>query len=180
VPLAFLVLAGVPHHLRGWFTAVWPADLSPLAVNVRIIHAILRLTTCLLLFGHGALGMFNSKSGLTAHYASIGLDTIGVGGLTVTPVIGAFEIVMAVTVLVAPLPSLLLSIGMWKMATEALFMTSGALPFEWIERAGSYVAPLSLYVLIIAQEFRYGPFLFPRRPLTSSSPAAGGKAPRCW
>jgi hypothetical protein len=58
--------------------------------------------------------------------------------------VGGLEIVMAVAVLVAPFPSLLISIGLWKMATEMLFMTAGALPFEWIERAGSYMAPLAL------------------------------------
>jgi hypothetical protein len=28
VPLAFLVLAGVPCRLRGWFAAVWPSEWS--------------------------------------------------------------------------------------------------------------------------------------------------------
>ena len=55
--------------------------------------------------------------------------------------VGGLEIVLAVAVLVAPFPSLLIAIGVWKMATETLFMTSGALPFEWIERAGSYSPP---------------------------------------
>ena len=96
----------------------------------------------MLLLGHGALGAFNSKPALTAHYASIGLQNIVVGGLTLTQVVGGVEIVLAMAVLVAPLPSLLLGIGLWKMGTEALFMTAGSLPFEWIERAGSYVAPL--------------------------------------
>jgi hypothetical protein len=50
-------------------------------------------------------------------------------------------IVLAIAVLVAPLPSLLIGIGLWKMGTETLFITSGSLPFEWIERAGSYMAP---------------------------------------
>jgi hypothetical protein len=71
-----------------------------------------------------------------------------VGGLTLTRMVGGVELVLAVTVLVAPLPSLLLGIGMWKMATEALFMTAGALPFEWIERAGSYMAPVALSYLV--------------------------------
>jgi hypothetical protein len=58
------------------------------------------------------------------------------------------KIVLAIAVVVAPLPSLLLRICLWKMGTETLFMTAGSLPFEWIERAGSYIAPLALYVLI--------------------------------
>jgi hypothetical protein len=178
MPLAFLILAGVPRSLHGWFAAVGPADLSPLTINAaRTIHSILRVTICLLLLGHGGLGAFNSSSALTAHYASIGFDHVAVGGLGLTQLVGGFKIVVAVAVLVAPLPGLLLSIAMWKMATEALFMTSGALPFEWIERAGSYVVPLTLYSLVLTQEFRHGPLLFPQRPLTPL-PQTPGARPR--
>jgi hypothetical protein len=145
VPLAFLVLAGVPRCRRGWFTPVWPSTMRPLTVDsAQAMHVILRVTTCLLLLGHGALGALHNKPALTAHYASIGLHDLAVGGLTLTQMVGGLEIVMAVAVLVAPFPSLLISIGLWKMATEMLFMTAGALPFEWIERAGSYMAPLAL------------------------------------
>ena len=146
VALAFLVLAGVPCSLRGWFAPVWPSTTSSLTVDrARVMHVILRLTTCLLLLGHGAL---NGKPALTAHYASIGLHDIVVSGLTLTRMIGGVEMVLAIAVLVAPLPSLLLGICLWKLATEMLFMTSGSLPFEYIERAGSYTAPLALYALL--------------------------------
>src|SRR5215510_1426299 len=47
VPLAFLVLAGVSRSLRGWFALVWPSATSPLTVDrARVIHGLLRLTTC--------------------------------------------------------------------------------------------------------------------------------------
>jgi hypothetical protein len=52
------------------------------------MHWILRVRTCLLLLGHGALGALNSKPALTAHYASIGLQNTVVGGLTLTQVVG--------------------------------------------------------------------------------------------
>ena len=153
VPLAFLVLAGVPHHLRGWFAPVWPSTIRPLIVdNARAMHKILLVTTCLLLLGHGMLGAINNKPALTAHYASIGLQDIAVDGLTLTRMIGGLELGLVVAVLVAPFPNLLLGICVWKMATEALFMTSGSLPFEWIERAGSYVAPLALYYLMVTHK----------------------------
>jgi hypothetical protein len=152
VPLAFLVCAGVPCSLRGWFAPVWPSAMPPLTVDrAQVIHRILRVTTCLLLLGHGALGAFYNKSALTAHYASIGLQNVTVGGLTLTQVVGGLEIVLAAAVLVAPLPSLLLGSCLWKMGTETLFMTAGSLPFEWIERAGSYVAPLALYYLMVTK-----------------------------
>jgi hypothetical protein len=148
VPLAFLVLAGVPRCLRGWFKPAWLSTMRPLTVDsARVLHGILRVTTCVLLLGHGALGALHNKPVLTAHYASIGLPDLAVGGLTLTRLVGGLELALAVAVLVAPLPSLLIGIGVWKMATEALFMTSGALPFEWVERAGSYMAPLALYYL---------------------------------
>ena len=157
VPLAFLALVGVPCRRRGWFAPVWPSAISPLTVDrTWMMHGILRVTTCLLLLGHGALGAFNSKPVLTAHYASIGLQNIVVGGLTLTQVVGGLEIVLAIAVLIAPLPSLLLGICLWKMGTETLFMTSGSLPFEWIERAGSYMAPLALYFLVVTNKRKKG------------------------
>lgn len=112
VPLAFFVLVGVPYCRRGWFAPVCPSTMSPLTVHrARAMHRILRLTTCLLLLGHGALGVLNSKPALTTHYASIGLDNLAVGGLTLTRMVGSVEIVLAVAVLVAPFPSLLLVIA---------------------------------------------------------------------
>jgi hypothetical protein len=120
------------------------------------MHGLLRVTTFLLLLGHGALGALHNKSALTAHYASISLQNIVVGGLTLTQVVGGVEIVLAVAVLLAPLPSLLLGICLWKMGTEALFMTAGALPFEWMERAGSYTAPLALYYLMVTKREKGG------------------------
>lgn len=42
------------------------------------------------------------------------------------------------------------------------------------------MAPLALYYLVVTDTCRHGTLLFPRRPLTSSPPAAGGKARRGW
>src|SRR5262249_42847829 len=57
VPLAFLVLVGVPHRLRKWCAPVWLSAMRPLTADTtRVMHAILRVTTFSLLLGHGALG----------------------------------------------------------------------------------------------------------------------------
>src|SRR5262249_49440261 len=83
VPLAILVLVGVPRGLRGWFRPMWPSTLAPLTADRgRVMHGILRVTTFLLLLGHGALGALDNKPALTAQYASIGLRNITLGGLT--------------------------------------------------------------------------------------------------
>jgi hypothetical protein len=157
VPLAFLVFAGGPRRLCGWFTPVWPSTMRPLTVDsARAMYKILLVTTALLLLGHGMLGAVNNKPGLTAHYASIGLQDIAVGGFTLTWMVGGLEIVLVVAVLVAPFPNLLRGICVWKMVTEALFITAGSLPFEWIERAGSYMAPLALYYLMVTKREKGG------------------------
>jgi len=157
VPLAFLVLAGVPRRLRRWFTPVWLSTISPLTIDsARVMHKVLLVTTCLLLLGHGMLGAINNKPALAAHYASIGLQDIAVDGITLTQLIGGLEIVLAGAILAAPLPSLLIGICLWKMGTETLFMTSGSLLFEWIERAGSYMAPLALYYLMVTNREKGG------------------------
>lgn len=38
---------------------------------------------------------------------------------------------------------------------KTLLMTSGSLPFEWIERARSYMAPVALYYLVVTQKVRH-------------------------
>jgi len=44
VPLAFLVLAGIPHRLRGWCAPVWPLALRPPTVTrVHTVGGLLRL-----------------------------------------------------------------------------------------------------------------------------------------
>src|SRR5215472_2062637 len=54
VPLAFLVLVGIPRGLRGWFRPMWPSTLAPLTADrTRVMHGILRVTTFFLLLGHG-------------------------------------------------------------------------------------------------------------------------------
>jgi hypothetical protein len=49
-------------------------------------------------------------------------------------------------VLMAPSTALLLGVCGWKLATESLFVTAGAYgaPFEVIERASAYAAPIAL------------------------------------
>ena len=138
VPLALMVMTAMP---RSWNDLVRLLDRPTGDERVLpVVRQILKWTTCVLLLGHGALGVA-SKPMLTAHYAAIGLP----GDTTVW--LGWLEISLAVAVGVRPTAGLLVFIAAWKIATESLFVVEGAPIWELVERAGSYAAPLALAML---------------------------------
>ena len=139
VPLALLVLTAMP---RSWSGIVKRLEYP--ATDARTLHLVrqaLKWTTCLLLLGHGALGALRDKAMLTSHYATVGLPA------GATALIGWLEIALAICVAVRPFAGLLVVIAVWKLASESLFLVSGAPLWELVERAGSYAAPLALAAL---------------------------------
>jgi hypothetical protein len=143
VPIAMLVVVGLQAP---WFTRL-PAQWPALAHNVR--HRLawtLRLTTAILLAGHAACGVILQKPTLAHHYAAFWPDNAGRMMLGV----GYFEFLLVFVVLAIPLPAVLAAVCVWKLATESLFLLSGAPApvFEVTERGGSYAAPLALALLI--------------------------------
>jgi hypothetical protein len=108
----------------------------------RRIGWTLRLTAALLLLGHGALGLIVRKPMFSAQYALIGLP-----GSVLEPLVGGFECLLALAVLLKPERRLLLGVFAWKLATEALSLLAGASPWVFVEHGGSYAAPLALALL---------------------------------
>jgi hypothetical protein len=51
---------------------------------------------------------------------------------------------LGLLILLRPWPALLVLACVWKLATESLFIAAGAPVWEFIERGGSYAAPLGL------------------------------------
>jgi hypothetical protein len=139
VPFALLLLTTMPRNVSGLGTLLGRPTTDVDALE-RTRQA-LKWTTVVLLVGHGALGIAD-KSLLTTHYTSIGLPA------DTTAVVGWFELALAVAVAVRPVTSLLVFVAAWKLATEFLFVTAGAPIWEFVERAGSYAAPLALAMLI--------------------------------
>ena len=105
----------------------------------------LRLTTVLLLLGHGALQVIVRKPMFDAQYACVGLHWPGA-----EPFLGGLECLLALCVLVRPAPWLLISVVVWKLATEALCPIAGAPFWTFVEHGGSYAAPLGLALLLSA------------------------------
>jgi hypothetical protein len=113
----------------------------------RRIHWVLLLTTAVLLAGHGAMGLVIKKAVFAKQYSMLGLHDPWVEQL-----VGAFECVLALVVLVRPGYGLLLFILAWKLATEALAPMAGSPLWVFIEHGGSYAAPLALALLYRARE----------------------------
>ena len=136
VPFAMLLLLGRPRSWRGWLRG-GDAVPAPRATIARV----LQWATGALLLGHGALAAITGKTLFAAHYAALGVPA------TVVPLVGWAEMAASVLVMVLPTPALLIAVAAWKVATEVLFPLSGAPIWEFIERAGSYAAPLALALL---------------------------------
>jgi len=140
VPLALLTLTGSLTTWRDLLQARAHPSSAPEALARTC--TILRWTTCMLLAGHGALGALHGKPLLASHYAFIGLP------VATTVVLGWFEICLATAVAARPTVPLLLFVAAWKLASESLWIATGAPIWEFVERAGSYAAPLALAALM--------------------------------
>jgi hypothetical protein len=140
VPFVLLLASGIPRTVRGWFA---PIRNAPIARDrERTVILALQATTVLLLAGHGALGAITGKGIFATHYAAAGLPA----GLTAT--VGWFELALATAIAVRPWVPLLVFAGLWKLATESLWVVAGSPVWEFVERSGSYVAPLALAALL--------------------------------
>jgi hypothetical protein len=108
------------------------------------VRKVLRWTTSTLLLAHGALGIIG-KPILGAHYAAIGLPVATVA------CIGWFECALGVLVAIRPSTKLLVFVAVWKLATESLYLVNGQPVWEFVERGGSYAAPLALAVMLMTR-----------------------------
>jgi hypothetical protein len=135
----FLLAAG-----GGWRSWLGFTPRQPLeGPRLGEISWVLRLSTVLLLLGHGLLGLYVHKPLYGVQYASIGLGYTGL-----EPAIGAFECFLALAVLAKPVRQLLIFVVVWKLATEALDPIAGSPLWVFIEHGGSYAAPLALALLV--------------------------------
>jgi hypothetical protein len=107
------------------------------------ISWILRVTTALLLIGHGGFDVAMHKD-WTGYAAAIGIGRDTLAGHPLTPLAGWFECGLGLLVLAWPVPGVLLFVFVWKLGTEALRPLAGKPIWEFIERGGSYGAPLAL------------------------------------
>jgi len=140
-PLALLILSGFGGKKIGqWFAGIGP-DILTKEKGLAAATTCLRVVVFLLLAGHGWLNLVEKK-GLLSQYASLGLSN----PVQIAHIVGVFEIIAALSVLIKPIRPVLFILLIWKMGTELFYPHWEA--FEWIERAGSYGAILALWFIL--------------------------------
>ena len=130
VPLALLLLAG-----RGPWLQRFTGEHAP-PERRHLLFTVSQLTTAVLLIGHGLLAL-QGKPLLQEHVHALGLPA------EMTFVMGMLDLSAAIAVLILPSAPLFAAVAIWKLGTEGLFLVAGAPVFEFIERGGSYAAPLA-------------------------------------
>jgi hypothetical protein len=112
---------------------------------------------------------------LVEHYASIGLTALVGDPHTLNEVIGLFEVALGVLVFAWPATGVLVFVLAWKLATELLYVTAGAVGAGWevTERAGAYAAPLAL--ICVASLLRTSTVAPTVRPRAGTEPAPAGE-----
>jgi hypothetical protein len=143
--LAALFMLAKGGGWRSWLRFEPRTELSDSLL--KRVSWTLRLTTMLLLVGHGALGFLVHKKALGLQYASIGITAPWF-----EPALGAFECLLGVAVLAWPEFGLLVFVLLWKLATEALAPMAGSPIWVFVEHGGSYAAPLALAILVKAMQ----------------------------
>ena len=146
IPLAFLLYSGWAHSAREWFAPIRPRPMT--RESLRGLTAALKWTTVLCLFGHGAYGALLQKPVLTKQYAAMGLTSLPWVGLEFTRALGWIEIALGLAIAIRPFWYLLIVATGYKVATELLYPMTGAPIWEFVERGGTYIAPLALFAIL--------------------------------
>lgn len=145
--LALLVLSGVGGDtISGWFRRVSEAPVLTKA-KADAMHWILRVGTSLLLIGHGGFGAWMHKKVWLGYFAELGISADTVTRLDLFHLVGWFEILFGLAILIKPFRALLVAAVVYKVGTELLRPAAGEPWWEFIERAGSYLAPAALLVV---------------------------------
>jgi len=146
VPLAFLLLSGPGRTWKEWLEPIRPRPLTRESLNR--LATVLRWTTVLFLIGHGSYGAIVHKAVLTKQYAAVGLTSLPWVGGSFAQSLGWLEIALGLAIAIRPLRYLLIATAVFKIATELLYPMTGSPIWEFIERGGSYIAPLALFMIV--------------------------------
>lgn len=112
--------------------------------NQRNIYHVLRIASAMCFIGHGAFGII-TKAVWCNYFALFGIahDL----AYRLMPLVGSFDILFGMSLLVYPTRAVLSWLVIWGFATASMRPLSGESFAELIERAGNFGAPLALLLL---------------------------------
>jgi hypothetical protein len=108
------------------------------------LHFTLRVAVAMCFIGHGAFGIITKP--IWCNYFAV----FGIGhdlAYRLMPILGTFDILLGVTMLIYPMRAIPLWLVIWGAVTALLRPLSGEPFAEFIERAGNFGAPLALLIL---------------------------------
>jgi uncharacterized membrane protein YphA (DoxX/SURF4 family) len=108
------------------------------------IHYTLRVAVAMCFIGHGAFGIITKP--IWCNYFAV----LGIGhdmAYRLMPILGSFDILLGLIMLVYPVRAIPLWLVVWGIVTALLRPASGEPFAEFIERAGNFGAPLTLLIL---------------------------------
>jgi uncharacterized membrane protein YphA (DoxX/SURF4 family) len=140
-PLALLIMSGgIQKNLKNIFKPINPNIQLDAKTSSQLITC-LRIVVFLLLAGHGWLNIIEKK-GLINQYTTLGFSDPSI----IAKAVGVFEIISAFAVLIKPFRPMLLTLLIWKIASEFFYPHYEL--FEWVERGGSYGTLLALWLAL--------------------------------
>jgi hypothetical protein len=109
------------------------------------LHWVLRITAACCFIGHGSWGVITKEGWLPFFRSQSIPDDIA---WKLMPIIGAFDILMAIFLLIKPRRIVLMWMLVWALWTAILRPIAGAPgTWEFWERAGNYLPPLMLLLI---------------------------------
>jgi hypothetical protein len=140
------------------------------------IHYSLRVASAMCLIGHGAFGIITKP--IWYNYFAV----FGIGhdlARQLMPLMGSFDILMGILILVYPMRIILAWLVFWGTVTALLRPLSGEPIAEFIERAGNFGAALSLLLLSGSGGKRIGGWFARINPNTPVPPRTIRKLTYC-
>ena len=106
---------------------------------------ILRIGISFTFLGHGIFA-YNLKTSWLPYLTVIGFSTET--AITIMPLIGVLDIIVATLVLIYPTRILLIWATIWAFATALIRPVSGMPIWDFIERGANWAAPLALLFIV--------------------------------
>jgi hypothetical protein len=106
---------------------------------------VLRIGAALEFIGHGALGITGVAT-WSSYFAVVGIPKET--AMHLMPLIGTFDVTLAVIVLIYPVRAIVLYMAVWGLWTALLRPLAGESIWEALERAGNYGVLLGLFLLV--------------------------------